>query len=251
MEERFTFTGSSGENVSAIFTSPEKPDGRAVILLHCFLCTKNQRIMRAISGSLLGKGIASLRFDFYGNGESGGVVEDSTYTKMLGQIKDAVSLVQGRGMGRIGVCGHSMGAMLGLLAADQDKRIDAVAFLAGSSQAARVREVFPIEVVELAELEGHSHASVYGRDIKLKREFLLDIERFNVGHAAAMLKRPFLIVHGGHDEVIPFYHARQMHNWAHEPKSLVVIPEADHLFKREGHLAELREVVARWFADVL
>lgn len=168
---------------------------------------------------------------------------------MIGQVMDAVSFMEKQGgVEWIGVAGHSMGAMIGLLAAHEDPRIRGVAFIAGSSQAARVRDIFPIEVLEQAEKEGESQASVYGRDIKLRREFLLDTERYNVGHAMAMLNRPILIVHGSRDEIIAPHHARQLFNWASGPKSLEMIEGADHLFRNDPHLALMRTVVSSWFS---
>jgi putative redox protein len=249
MEENLSFKGITGEKIAAIVSKPQIPNGKGIILLHCFLCTKQHRIMRAMSESLLERGFTTFRFDFYGNGESQGRIEETTYSKMISQVKDCVSFLEDRGgVEWVGLAGHSMGAMLSLLSAYEDKRIGAVAFIAGSSQAARVREVFPDEIIAEAEEQGHSHASVYGRDMVLKREFLLDIERYNVGHAAAMLARPILIVHGGKDEVIPPFHARQIYNWTHEPKTLEMIDGADHLFKDETHLQKLKESVGGWFS---
>jgi esterase/lipase len=247
MDDKITFKGGSGEEISAVLSRPENPNGKGVLLLHCFFCTKHHRVMRAISEALLAQGFTTLRFDFYGNGESGGRVEESTYSKMIAQVKDAVSLLE-KEVDWVGVAGHSMGAMLALLSAYEDKRIGGVAFIAGSSQASRVREVFPPDVVAQAEMEGESHASVYGRDLKLRKEFLLDIEKYNVGHAVTMLSRPLLIVHGSKDEVIPPYHARQLYNWAAHPKSLEIIDGADHLFMDEPHLARLKETVSSWFS---
>jgi len=249
MEERLSFKGTSGDETAAILSKPRDPNGKGVILLHCFLCTKHHRIMRALSDSLLERGFTTFRFDFYGNGESGGRIEESTYSKMITQVKDSVSFLEDRGgMEWVGLAGHSMGAMLALLSAHEDKRIGSVAFISGSSQAARVREVFPEESITQAEGQGESHAFVYGRDIRLKREFLLDIERYNVGHAIAMLGRPILIVHGSKDEVIPPFHARQLYNWAHEPKTLEMIVDADHLFREESHLRALKGTVGDWFS---
>jgi len=251
MDEKFFFRNREGESVAAILGIPGKPNGHAVILLHCFMCTKHHRIMRNLAECLAISGFAVLRFDFSGNGESKGKVEESTYTKMISEVKDAVSLLKKRGMKKIGVAGHSMGAMLGLLCAHEDPRIDAVAFISGSSQAARVREVFSDEVVEKAEREGSAEAFVYGRDIILKREFLHDLEKYNVGHAVAMLKKPLLIVHGAKDEVIAPFHARSLFGWAHEPKTLELVAGADHLFRRDEDLIRLREIVCGWFGKSL
>ncbi len=240
------FDDVSGDRLAGLISQPSQPNGRGVVLLHCFTCTKHHRIMRRLSEGLTGKGFTVLRFDFSGNGESGGRLEDSTYTKMIREIKSAVTVLEGRGLRSIGVVGHSMGAMLGILAAHEDKRIREVCFIAGSSQAARVREVFPKEAIERAEAEGSAEAIVYGRQMKLHKEFLLDIENYNVGLAVATLRRPLLIIHGAKDETIAPFHARQLYNWASPPKSLELIEGADHLFKTDAHLDEVVSLAADW-----
>jgi esterase/lipase len=251
MEELLKFRNAQGDRISAVISTPENHNGKAVLLLHCFCCSKFHRVMRHLSEALNKNGFATLRFDFSGSGESGGRLEEATYTKMLGEAKAAADLLQEEGMEKLGVAGHSLGAMMSLLAAYHDPRLEAVAFIAGSSQAARVREVFPAEAIAEAELRGHSKAVVYGRDMRLTREFLHDIDRHNVGHAVASLKRPLLVVHGTVDEIIEPHHARKLHLWAKEPKRIEYIEGADHLFRDNAHLNEMSKKVADWFSENL
>jgi len=251
MEEKVWLRNSAGESLSAILSVPGEPNGKGVVLLHCFLCTKTHRIVREVSKGLVERGFTVLRFDFSGNGESKGRLEDATYTKMIGEVGAAVSFLEKRGVTAIGVAGHSMGAMLAILSAAGDERIKAVGFLAGSSQAARVREIFPSEALERAQKDGETHTSVYGRDLVLKREFLRDLEKYDVARAVAGLRRPLIVVHGDRDEVIPPYHAMQMYEWACEPKTLEIIKGADHLFTDERHLEMLKAVVGVWFSRAL
>jgi uncharacterized protein len=247
MDAPVSFRNTYGDTLAGVLSEPDKPNGKGVVLLHCFTCTKHHRILRNLSSSLSAAGFTALRFDFSGNGESTGKLEESDYTKMIGDVKEAVSLLRKRGMKKIGVAGHSMGAMLSALSAHEDKHIAAVGFIAGSSQAARVREVFPKEVLDKVEKEGSARATVYGREVTVKREFLHDVEKYNIGHAIATLKRPLLVVHGTADETIPVFHARQIYAWASEPKRLELIEGADHMFKKEEHLNMLMEKVSGWF----
>jgi putative redox protein len=251
MDERITFANPSGDALAGVLSIPERPNGKGVVLLHCFLCTKYHRIMRALCESLAAGGFTVLRFDFSGNGESGGRLEESTYSKMVGDVEAAVSLLQKRGITTVGLAGHSMGAMLSLLSAHADKRVVAVAFIAGSSAAARVREIFPPRVLEKVEKEGMADTFIYGRQIRINREFLHDLERYDVKPAAEELKRPLLIVHGTRDDVIPPYHAEDLYGWASEPKTLEWIEGADHLFSDDAHLRELAGRVRAWFAKNL
>lgn len=245
-DELFFFKDSSGNKISAILSSPEKPNKKAVILLHCFTCTKYHRVIRNVSESLVEKGFTTLRFDFSGNGESEGKIEDSFYTKMIDEVKKAVDFFQKKGFKKISVGGHSLGAMVSLLAASEDSRISSVIFIAGSSEAARVRQVFSDDVLEKVEKEGIATGHAYGRDIPIKREFLRDIEKYNVGYAAATLNRPILIIHPIQDEIINFYHARQLFEWVKSKKTLVALENCDHLFKKPLAIEKLREEVSKW-----
>lgn len=251
MHEKFFFKNGYDEQVAATLSKPENNNGKGVILLHCFTCTKHHRIMRNLSDSLTSKGFTTLRFDFSGSGESQGKIEDATYTKMLAEVKKAISILEEFDIKKIGLAGHSMGAMMSLLCAHEDKRVSALAFIAGSSQSSRVREVFPGDSIEKAEKEGITETFVYGKKIKLKRDFLLDIEKYNVGHAAATLKIPLLIVHGTNDKVIEPYRARELYSWASEPKKLNMMEGADHLFTDDGHLDEMTKEVCGWFDKYL
>ncbi|MEW6748740.1 MAG: alpha/beta fold hydrolase [Candidatus Micrarchaeota archaeon] len=251
MGEEITFEGPDGEPLSGYIEEPAEPTGKGVVLLHCFLCTKHHRIMRNLASSLTQHGFTTLRFDFAGNGKSGGKLEETTYTRMIGEVKEAVSFLEKRGIKHIGVAGHSLGAMIGLLSAYEDPRIRAVAFIAGSSQAARVKQVFPPEVLEKAEREGSAHASAFGRDIIIKREFLRDIDRYDVRKSASGLGKPLFIIHGTADEVIDHSHAKQLMLWAGGDKTLLQIDGADHLLKDDGHLSQAMDGACSWFSKVL
>ncbi len=251
MDSAVSFTNSHGDRIAGVLSEPQNPNGKGIVLLHCFTCTKHHRVLRGLAQSLSDGGFTVLRFDFSGNGESGGKIEESDYTKMIGDVREAVTFLASRGVGKIGVGGHSMGAMLSVLAAHDDPRIRAVCFVAGSSQAARVRELFPKDVLEKAEREGSAQTEVYGRTLTIRRELLHDLERYNVGHAVATLGRPILILHGTADETIPPFHARQMYAWASEPKTLEMIEGADHLFRNGDTLAVMCGKAAAWFASNL
>ncbi len=251
MDSPVSFRNRAGDRIAGVLGTPEQQNGKGIVLLHCFTCTKHHRILRSLAQSLGSAGFTVLRFDFAGNGESEGRIEESDYTKMIGDVHEAVSFLEARGIKRIGVAGHSMGAMLAALSASEDSRVRAVGFIAGSSQAARVRELFPTDVLERAEREGSAEAEVYGRKLTIRRELLHDLEKYNVGHAIATLGRPLLIIHGSADETIPPFHARQMYAWASEPKTLRMIDGADHLFKNGDTLSVLCQAVTAWFSSSL
>ena len=67
--------------------------------------------------------------------------------------------------------------------------------------------------------------------------------------AGEVSPRPLLIVHGLEDTRLPPYCATQIHQWAREPKELVLYPGAEHgLRECDG---ELRELLRRWIPEKL
>jgi alpha/beta superfamily hydrolase len=72
MQQSLFFTGPRGENLAASLHRPEVPEREAVILGHCFTCSRHTGVLRAIAQRLCDEGFMALRFDFSGNGQSGG-----------------------------------------------------------------------------------------------------------------------------------------------------------------------------------
>ena len=74
----------------------------------------------------------------------------------------------------------------------------------------------------------------------------LPVNLFDFTPAKASGKAKFLI-HGDRDEVIPLREVRKFYAELHEPKELVVIEDADHLF--DGRTSEVGEAVEGLLAD--
>ena len=65
--------------LSAIVQKPELQPGQKcqmVIIAHGFMGNKNEPLLKDIAENLLKKGVASIRFDFNGHGQSEGKFED-------------------------------------------------------------------------------------------------------------------------------------------------------------------------------
>jgi pimeloyl-ACP methyl ester carboxylesterase len=106
---------------------PVEGSGRVVIMEHGNGQNRNDSGigMLDITAGLVGHGFNVLMFDLHGFGESeGNTVSGGYYEK--DDLKGAVAYVQGRGFDSVGVLGFSMGAVSSLLAAAEDKGINAV-----------------------------------------------------------------------------------------------------------------------------
>ena len=111
------------------------PDGRgpfaAVVVCHphsLYGGAMDNNVVLAICNTLVEKGMASLRFNFRGVGESEG-----NFGKGIGEQEDiraaisTVRVAEGIDMDKIGLAGYSFGAGVALAVAPEDERVKAVA----------------------------------------------------------------------------------------------------------------------------
>ena len=67
------FAGTRGNRLAGVMELPDQAAPRAfAVFAHCFACGKNSLAATKISRALASRGIATLRFDFTGLGDSEG-----------------------------------------------------------------------------------------------------------------------------------------------------------------------------------
>ena len=249
MEHQIQFPNHRGERLSATIHLPDGPSRRGVILGHCFTCSRHTTILRSICHALAASGFVVFRFDFSGNGQSEGSFVDSTYTKQIAEMETAAAYLAGRGVSWLGLAGHSMGAMVALLAGAQMSSARAICALAARSRVMGAAELLgPAKLQELQEKGRVSFVS-RGRALELSREMFSDAARYDLGRAVASLVQPILLVHGDRDEITPVDEAYRIQRYRPEGTRLAVIPGSDHMFSGDDHRRMVTEVVVSWFTE--
>ncbi len=249
MEQQIQFPNHRGEKLSASMHLPDEASRRGVILGHCFTCSRHTAILRSICHALAASGFLVLRFDFSGNGQSEGEFAESTYSKQIAEMKTAAAFLAGRGVSWLGLAGHSMGAMVALLAAGEIDSVHAVCALAARSTVMGPTDLLaPGQLRELQEM-GRAPFLSRGRLLELTREMFSDAARHDLGGAVASLAQPLLLVHGDQDEITPVNEAYRIQRYRPEGTRLAVIPGADHMFSRDEHRRLVTEVVVAWFRE--
>jgi hypothetical protein len=116
---------SKGNKISGILHLPEGKNPPCVIASHGLLSSKDSEKYIAIGQRLSQKGIAMLRFDFRGIGESEGRLKDDTVSRRIADLDSAIPFVRSYpGMGnRIGLLGSSLGGYISLIVASMEKEI--------------------------------------------------------------------------------------------------------------------------------
>lgn len=219
---------SRGLQLAGLLYTSSPPPACLVVICHGFQGTKEGNGRALEMAEALGeRGYASFLFDFAGRGESEGDFADLTLSNQVADLGSALAYVRGRGFEKVVVNGRSFGGTTAVCRAAFDPFIAGVCTWAAPAEPLRLfralrekyRGASPEEKVPL------------GDGSYLKYQFFLDLEKHQPLAAAAKLApRPFLIIHGEKDEVVPPRDAELFWGAAGEPKELVKLPGADHQF---------------------
>uniref|UniRef100_A0AAU2ACE6 Lysophospholipase n=1 Tax=Streptomyces sp. NBC_00093 TaxID=2975649 RepID=A0AAU2ACE6_9ACTN len=100
-----------GQQLAATLTRPQEPASRAIVLVHGGGVTREEGgFFTRLAGGLADAGVASLRFDLRGHGDSEGRQEDLTLAIILNDIRVALAyLREATGVQEISLLGASFG----------------------------------------------------------------------------------------------------------------------------------------------
>jgi uncharacterized protein len=260
LEQALRFTDPSGHQISGILTNPTGGTDRLAVLCHGFLSNKNSATNRALTGMLLPQGIATLRFDFFGHGDSEGPFEKLTVGIAVQQTLAALGLAGSHGYRKISLVGSSFGGLVAILATGQLDTEAAGAFgltclalkCPVSDLAAMLREEFgTTEMRQWQRTNTIPNITGGPGRIPLLFSFYEDCAHHVAYEAPQAMTLPTLIVHGNADECVPVAQSLRLQKFLGGNTSLVVLAGADHHFSQPGHFREMTGHIGRWIVDRL
>lgn len=200
--------------------------------------------------ALASKGIASLRFDFYGSGESEGNFHEATLQSEIADARSAVRFMQrqkGIDAARLGLCGLSLG---GCVAACVAPAARAKALVLWSAVA------HPGILQQLSKKLGKpslNNAEDFEYDAReISARFLGDAAKVNPLAAIRRFAKPTLIIHPGKDETVPPSHAADFLQASGAViKEKVLVPGADHTFTSIAWESAVIGLTLEWFGRYL
>ncbi|MEZ4701950.1 MAG: bifunctional alpha/beta hydrolase/OsmC family protein [Rhodothermales bacterium] len=249
--ENLTFENRDGQRLSARLDMPIEGAPRAYALFaHCFTCGKSLTAVGHISRALNRRGIAVLRFDFTGLGESEGDFADTTFSSNVEDLVDAAAFLERYDRGPAILVGHSLGGAAVLKAAAQLPSVRAVATIGAPHDPAHVTNLLG-DAARRIETDGEADISLGGRSFTIRKSFLDDIEAQRVDDNLKTLGRALLIFHAPLDEIVGIENAALLFQAARHPKSFVSLDQADHLLSDEADSQYVGEVLAAWAGKYL
>ena len=232
--ERVTFK-SEGQDISGILHLPEEENPPCVVASHGLLSSKDSEKYVALGNRLPQEGIAMLRFDCRGIGESEGRIEDDTVSRRMIDLGSAVDFIRSRrDLGnRIGLLGSSLGGYVSLMKASMDQGIRAVVVWAT-----------PYHLDDLKSNQGTEGHPLPGK------AFFKDLPKHRLLPRLSEISN-CMVIHGETDELVPVDQAWEIFDSLGAPKEIHIIEGADHRLTDPAHRRRAIELSAEWFKKYL
>jgi uncharacterized protein len=273
----FELAGADGRPLRGEVRTAASGGGRpAVVICHGFKGFKDWGMFPHLAERLARAGFTAVSFNFSGSGvgtdgESFSEPErfaHDTYTRQLLDLSGVLEAVKAANLvpemarpSEIGLLGHSRGGGIAIVKTVEDSEIRALVTWASISQPMR----WPVDTVRQWRKDGKLDVvnSRTGQVLPLSTDILDDIERHEKGRldirtAAANVRVPWLIIHGGADEAVPVEEARALEQASRGRGRLKVIETGGHTLGArhpwQGSTPDLEEALdatVEWFAKEL
>lgn len=243
---RLSFPNASGQLLAAHLELP--PGGEPVaytLFAHCFTCSKDLKAAYNISRALCAAGVAVLRFDFTGLGESEGDFSDTDFSSNVADLVAAARFLEGHYAAPQLLVGHSLGGAAVLLAAAALPSVRAVATLGAPCEPSHVLKLLKSKQ-EAISADGEAEVVLAGRRFTIKKQFLDDLRDQHMQKVIGKLGRALLVLHAPTDTTVGIGNAADIFAAAKHPKSFVSLDNADHLLTEEADSRYAGEVIAAW-----
>ncbi len=240
------FTNKNNYQLSGSIEFPitNKPHAYAVFA-HVFTGNKNLSATRNISRALTLNGIAVLRFDFTGLGESEGDFTDSTFTGNVDDIVAACDYLATNYEAPKVIVGHSLGGAASIFAASKIESIKAVATIGAPSEPKHVKHLLRSKIDEI-EKEGKARVNIGGQEFVIKKEFLQDLENNSMLEVLKDFRKALLVLHSPQDSIVDIDNAANIYHHAFHPKSFITLNNANHMLTNKEDAYYAGNVISSW-----
>jgi len=244
--EKLTFTNDAGDQLVARLGHPADASPTAYALFaHCFTCSKDLKAVGNISRALTDQGIAVLRFDFTGLGESEGDFADTNFSSNIDDLVCAANMLRDRYEAPRILIGHSLGGAAVLQAAHHIDAVKAVATIGAPHDPEHVTHLLDDSIEEIAQ-SGEAQVTLAGRSFTIRKQFLDDLEATRMDETIRTLDRALMIFHSPLDDTVGVDNAAKIFQAAKHPKSFVSLDQADHLLTNQDDSRYVGDVVGAW-----
>ncbi len=236
-------------DLAAVLTSPDGDCDSLAVLVHGGPGGNKDNLYSDMADQLAAAGVASLRFDFSGAGESSGSYRHMTITSQVAELETvwqfASSLLKFK---KLALIGESYGATIVLkstIKADTNVLLwPVIDFLDGS---------FAPFVTDENMQEAKANGFILSEGVEVGLAFLQEVleTRTAVDDLERIKDSNVLFIHGTGDVEVPVHQTEQAFERINEPKKLVIVPDAGHNLTRPHERTILFNEINSWLIEHL
>lgn len=257
MELPVTFAVRSQQLVGMLHLPASRGRRPAALFLHGFTGTKCEahRFFVKLARALTEHGIACLRFDFRGCGDSAGEFEHVTIRSEIADALEAIRFLARHprvNSRRLALIGMSLGgAIAAHVAAREPSRVKTVVLLAPVADGTGILDELstPEAVSSLAQTGVADH-----RGQLVGVGFIRQFAEMKPVRELVKARCPVLLIHGARDEIVPPAQADLYENALHQAQRMVkkvIIAGADHTFSKHVWEQRVLTETVDWLGETL
>ena len=231
MEEKF-FLSVENRKICGVLHLPSQDAPPCVITCHGLFSSKDSDKFIAVADCFTKEGLAVIRFDFGGCGESSGDFSDTTVSRRLQELEAVLkfSCNHPKLHNKPGILGSSLG---GYVAAVCSAKHDVAALSLWAT---------PCALAELSQ-------NIPAQDLKrLKKNFFDDALKYSLSSLLGKMSC-VQIIHGTEDTIVPQKHAEEIFSLVKDPKELVLLSGADHSISGQHSREKALQKSRDWFKE--
>lgn len=246
--KKVNFSTGGKNTLCGVLSVPEGAS-TVVVISHGFTSSKDSRIYCELQEMINARGIGTLRYDYYGHGESSGKFEDITLSSACSSVYSAVDFTRQQGKYDVALLGASFGGLISIIGASV-KHVKALVLKSPVTDPVKFwRSRLGDEGIRKWEKEGVLHYDNLGEKYDLKPGFWQNINYYDMPLLVRGVSCPTLIVHGSADTVVPIEQSRELAE--RTGAQLKVIEGADHAYSDPAHYEECKGVMVDFLAEQL
>jgi len=248
-KHKVAFPNARGQMLAGILETPTAAPRGYALFAPCFTCGKDVLAASRIGRRLSELGIATLRFDFTGLGDSEGDFSETNFSSNVEDLKSAARFLRDEYQPADLLVGHSLGGAAVLAAAEDIPEAKAIVTIAAPADPDHVLKQFSC-ALDTIEQHGQAEVELSGRPFVIQKHFVEDVASIQEGYIHR-LGRPLLIYHSPVDQVVSIDEAADIYNRALHPKSFISLDNADHLLTRREDAIYVADTLVAWAAPHL
>lgn len=248
----FEVTSNSNRICGELITPDDTRKLPCLILGHGFTGNRNERMLVDISRKLAEGGIASIRFDYNGHGESEGAPENVTVAGELSDLRAVLDYARKSecvDASHIFAGGHSVGGLVPIYLYEQvPEQIEGLVLI---SPALSLYHEFVEELTGDRLVSMMNGEPVDFGNFRVGRKIIDECSMLNPFETAASMQPEALLIHGKCDRNTPAFNSVLLKKLWGEHAKLCLIEGADHCYMSSKATGEVADQVTRWMQNAL